>query len=200
MFVHIMSLVYVLVVVAVSFIAWTVMISKSGLPKWWVVAPAIPVVTTAVTVLIKWSQTSTFLNGGAFSFSRYGVMGWVDVVGLTLGWLLFLVFAFTPWPGAGGGRSSLSAVASKSHVPTGAGGAAPIPLARFAPKSGAPAGAPGGAVDTRRRLYCPWCGDHIPGNRALGHDCGSKDRPEVICRFCGQAFPEGTNTCPTCDA
>lgn len=205
MFVHILALVYVMVVLGVSFIAWAAIVTKSGLAKWWLVAPALPVVTTVVTVLIKWSQTSTFLNGGSFSFSRYGEMAWVDVLGLTLGWLGLLVFAFMPWPGTGGARSSGAVTVSKSHVPAGAGsGVAPMPLARFAPKGGAASAVapttPGGGIDTRRRLYCPWCGEHIPGNRALGHDCGPKDRPEVICRFCGQAFPEGANTCPTCDA
>ena len=200
MFVHIMSLVYVLAVVAVTFVAWTAMISKSGLAKWWVLAPALPVATTAVTLLIKWSQTSAFLNGGAFSFSRYGFMGWVDVIGLSAGLVLFLAFAFVPWPGVGGTRTPRASAPASRAGAVGDRGAAPMHLARFAPKGGGPVAAPGAPVDTRRRLYCPWCGEHIPGNRALGHDCGPKDRPEVICRFCGQAFPEGTTSCPRCDA
>jgi len=35
---------------------------------------------------------------------------------------------------------------------------------------------------------CAWCGEALPGNRALFHDCGPKDRPEVFCKKCGNAL------------
>ena len=180
------------------------MISKSGYVKTWIFAPLVPVVTTIVTLALKWHDTSSFLKGHSFNFAHYGVMRWVDVAGFTVGWVLFLIFAFSPWPGLGSGPGIVASARgratspSASRVPTPGPGLSSLP--RFQAAAPTASGGASGGVDTRRRIYCPWCGDHIPGNRALGHDCGSKDRPEIICRFCGNAFPEGTTLCPTCDA
>jgi len=99
-----------------------------------------------------------------------------SIIAYVVSWVFFPIFAFRRWPSLEGAV---------------AGGPRPTVVPTVASR---------GAVDTRRRIYCPWCGEHIPGNRALGHDWSPKDRPEVICRFCGQAFPEGTTLCPTCDA
>jgi hypothetical protein len=206
MFVHVFALVYVVAVLVVTFIAWSAMISKSGYVKWWVLAPLVPVVTTLVTLAIKFHQTKSFLKGGSFSFSQYGVMRWVDIIGLTVAWILFLIFAFSPWPGLGAGESFVPRARPGA---TGVGRSASMntlgtstsrPPVSGAAGTSAPSARATGGVDTRRRIYCAWCAEAIPGNRALGHDCGPKDRPEVYCRFCGKAFPEGTDLCPSCDA
>jgi hypothetical protein len=108
MLVHVFALVYVLAVLVISFVAWSAMIAKSGYVKWWVLAPLIPVVTTLVTLAIKFHDTKSFLKGGRFSFTDYGVMRWVDVAAFTVAWVLFLVFAFSPWPGVGAGQVRVS--------------------------------------------------------------------------------------------
>jgi hypothetical protein len=203
MFAHIFALVYVLAILVVSFIAWSAMISKSGYVKWWVFAPLLPVVTVVVTGFVKYHDTKSFLKGGRFTLSELGMWGWINAAAFAVAWILFLIFAFSPWPLLGGGGGVM--VSAARRQPTGAAGVRPssiVPANRpSAPRGPAAAGvSAAGGVDTRRRIYCPWCGEHIPGNRALGHDCGPKDRPEVICRYCGKPFPEGTDFCPTCDA
>jgi hypothetical protein len=75
------------------------------------------------------------------------------------------------------------------------------PIVRPAPPSAAgPGGAPAGAAPRPGAQYCAWCGESLPGNRALFHDCGPKDRPETNCRTCGTTFPAGSTQCASCAA
>jgi len=159
------------------------------------------------------TDVTAFLSTHHFIISQFGALNTVvalDMIAVVGAWVAFVVLVLTQWTGASipqapeVSAAAASAPASSPMTPAATRGVAP----RSAPARAAtptysppapPAGVPGG-VDMRRRLYCPWCGEHIPGNRALGHDCGPKDRPEVICRFCGQEFPQGTTVCPTCDA
>jgi len=162
------------------------------------------------------SDATSFLSTRHFLIAQFGALNTMvalDMVAVLAAWVAFVVLVLTKWSGAGAVRAKVT------HAPSVDAPAVPAAATRGVPPRNAPArtvtatraptpaytppappaGVPGG-VDMRRRLYCPWCGEHIPGNRALGHDCGPKDRPEVICRFCGQTFPEGTTSCPTCDA
>jgi hypothetical protein len=56
-----------------------------------------------------------------------------------------------------------------------------------------PAGNQGKALN-----HCVWCGEVLPGNRALFHNCGAKDRPAAFCRNCGDALIDGTFNCANC--
>jgi hypothetical protein len=80
--------------------------------------------------------------------------------------------------------------------------AAPVSAARPTPPSAAgpgagPSSAPGPAPQ-RGAQFCAWCGESLPGNRALFHDCGPKDRPETNCRNCGTPFSAGSTQCASC--
>jgi len=127
----------------------------------------------------------------------------VDVVAVVGSWLGYVAFALSAWPTSHGGslpqaRSKAAESVPRPTIPTPSalGSTTPAP-AYVAPI--APTISSRGAVDNRRRIYCPWCAESIPGNRALGHDCGPRDRSEVYCRFCAKAFPSSTTACATCD-
>jgi hypothetical protein len=41
--------------------------------------------------------------------------------------------------------------------------------------------APAPSARSARTKHCVWCGESLPGSRALFHYCGSKDRPVTNC-------------------
>jgi hypothetical protein len=97
-----------------------------------------------------------------------------------------------PAPPTAGGPANVV----RPAPPTAAG-----PVARPMPPSAAgPGSVPAGAAAPKRQgaQFCPWCGESLPGNRALFHDCGSRDRPETICKNCGTPFPDGSMQCASC--
>jgi len=217
-------------VVATTAVAWWSLVIKTGRSRWWWVAGAAPVATILVTYVVAALQHTpslfgvstgfhspvqvtqfaltdvfAFVMSGHFAVQIYGSLNFavaLDVLAFAVAWVSFVVVALSPWKfTATSGEPAREDVARTVSPPAARAtpmSAAPAPRGVAATTS--PPAPTRGGVDTRRRLYCPWCGEHIPGNRALGHDCGPKDRPETICRFCGQAFPAGTTTCPTCDA
>jgi hypothetical protein len=153
------------------------------------------------------------LQGGALDFGGIGtngLIGHLDELSIFLNWVLFLVFAFSRWPVSGpqyartpdGPRPPDALREGPGPTPT-----APLPSARPArvvPSSGAgpgsgPTGVPSATVAKRPAAqFCPWCAEALPGNRALFHDCGSKDRPESFCKNCGTALPDGSSVCNAC--
>lgn len=216
------------VYVVLTCLAWSNLIAKSGRSTKWLVAPMAPVVTVILTYVILFLQkaniltpfhnlrfdTAALVSGlasvivtGHISFPLHGVtsiMLIVDMVAIAGSWLGFVAFATSAWPTSYGESSSRPRSNAAESVPR---PATPTPSATKITTPAASYVAPvaptissRGAVDNRRRIYCPWCAESIPGNRALGHDCGPRDRPEVYCRFCGKEFPGGTTVCPTCDA
>ena len=218
------------IIAAGTFLAWRALVTKSGKSGPWLAFGIAPIVTLAITYVVAafqhlpkffgsvaffrtpaaitdyiFSAVYLFLRSGHLTFSIFGVLNFMvalDMLAFLVAWAGFVVLALTEWPNAVTRSASGPSVASTPAPTTPRGvpprNAAPVRTATYNPPA-PPTGVPGG-VDMRRRLYCPWCGEHIPGNRALGHDCGPKDRPEVMCRFCGQAFLEGTTSCATCDA
>ena len=204
MFAHVFYLVFELGIAAITLIAVGTVITKAGYSANWILVPLSPVIVNIGTLIYLYLAVRSSALHGLFPTGGLRVVVDLFIIDLLLivaVWIFFLIFAFRPWP-ALEGRAIIGAQ-TDTQPPVASRG---IPKPGTAPPSSswspsvAPTVATRGAVDTRRRLYCPWCAEHIPGNRALGHDCGAKDRPEVICRFCGKAFPEGTTTCPTCDA
>jgi hypothetical protein len=191
-------------VAAITLIAMGTIIAKAGYSAKWILVPLSPVILVIAMYVDLNIFVKDSLQNGFFAVSDLKsavILFYLSIIAYVVAWVFFLIFAFRPWPSlegaaAGGPRPTVvPAVAGRAGAP-GAGQTRTTTWSALA----APTVASRGAVDTRRRIYCAWCGERIPGNRALGHDCGPKDRPEVICRFCGQAFPEGTTLCPTCDA
>jgi hypothetical protein len=163
---------------------------------------------------------------GFTGFSQVSVPWTLDEISIVLNWLFFLVIAFSgsqiserfvggfiPSRPAPPGPMNVGAPAStlppppdpvtpvRPMPPTAAG---PVNAVRPTPPSpagpgGGPVGVPEAAAPKRPSAqFCAWCGESLPGNRALFHDCGPKDRPETNCRSCGTAFPAGSTLCATC--
>ncbi len=222
------AIVLAVVYIALTSLAWSNLISKSGRSWNWLAVPLAPIVTIILTYVVMYFQKTNILDPfhnlrfdtaslagllanliatGHLSFSSYGQissMFIIDLAAIVGSWVGFVAFAMTSWPATQGGLISRT----RANV------ADVVPRPSAAPPSSVIGGSPAasyvapvaptissrGAVDNRRRIYCAWCAESIPGNRALGHDCGPRDRPEVYCRYCGKVFPGGSTVCPTCDA
>jgi hypothetical protein len=204
MFTHVVYLLFEFGVAIITLIAVGTIITKAGYSSAWILVPLTPVIVNVGTLIYVSIVVRRSALRGFFPTGGLGIvldLFVLDFFLMAVVWIFFLVFAFRPWPALEGAtRQSASGPTSPGTTPRpmSSRGASSSTATWSAPV--APTVATRGAVDTRRRVYCPWCGEHIPGNRALGHDCGPKDRPEVVCRFCGQAFAPGSTTCADCDA
>lgn len=165
---------------------------------------------------------TVFISG----LSGDGIVWSLDALSIFVTWVFFLVFAFTRWPvtitaesasrgptnspPSGGapqygrnvpGPRRPSGVVPPSSVtsrPSGADTQSSAPedgASQAMPSAGAASSASTGPV---RVKHCAWCGDSLPGSRALFHDCGSKDRPVSHCTTCGMQLPGEGSTCPSC--
>jgi hypothetical protein len=158
------------------------------------------------------------------NLSAVGTVWDIDKFTIFANWIFFLIFAFSRWPGALGadparGGSALPPAPGVSpqygrSVPgplRPSGGASPSPSATTpggsstgdAPSDVAPnvptarpATAP--SVGSVRTKHCAWCGESLPGSRALFHDCGPKDRPVSNCVTCGASLPADGAACLAC--
>lgn len=190
-------------------------INQSGFSTYWLVLPLAPLVLTILCYVIFWRDLHAIAFGGGFGFgdvSSVSLYWHLDEISIVLNWIMFLVFAFSQWP-ATGRQSRVADSPSAAPAPSSRGPATgstppsePVRAARVMPSSGAgpgsgPVAASSAASPNKPNAkFCPWCGESLPGNRALFHDCGPKDRPETVCRSCGKAFPAGTSQCDTCAA
>jgi hypothetical protein len=204
MFTHVFYLIFELGVAVITLIAVGTIITKAGYSSGWILVPLAPVIVNIGTLIYVSSAVRSSALHGVFPTGGMRTvldLFLIDLLLLAGVWIFFLIFAFRPWPAleaqASQGRSNYSPSAVNPRGVPQPGVGSPSSLGRTPVR---PTVSASGAPDTRRRIYCPWCGEHIPGNRALGHDCGPRDRPEVICRYCGQAFAEGTMICSRCDA
>jgi hypothetical protein len=165
---------------------------------------------------------TTFISG----LSSVGVVWGLDMLTIFANWILFLIFAFSRWPfaadsGRGGaapsptpegsqqyGRNSRGAPQPPSGSPSPTtwathGGSHSLPggitdaVTRDATTASAVAATSAGSVRTK---HCAWCGESLPGSRALFHDCGAKDRPVTNCVACGAALPSDGAACSACAA
>ena len=212
---NVLALVFSAAFVGFNLFAVAQIVMKSGYPRWWIALPIAPAVLTYGYLLVEIVTSFHSISSGKFFHINPLTAGSLteklltalDIVLIIATYVFFLVFAFGRWPVLGGARvpevvtSSAPAPVAKAAART-PGVPRPAMTTLGASRTPAPA-APvmaGGGVDTRKRVFCGWCAERIPGNRALGHDCGPKDRPETICRFCGQELPEPGGACPTCDA
>lgn len=197
---------------------WATMriIAQAGYSPLWILLPLAPLVLTTLCYIIFWVDIHEVFFGGGFGVgfgidSHVSLIWHLDELSIFLCWLFFIVFAFARWPVSGerhpreaGGpppsRADRSRPASPSPAP-----ADPVGVARFGTtpsirSAAGPAVAPSAPAVRKNAQYCAWCGEALPGNRALFHDCGSKDGPETFCKFCGTAFAVGTTQCNSCGA
>ena len=154
-----------------------------------------------------------------------GVVWTIDKFTILANWILFLIVAFAPWPAGLTGASlrrtsvlppppppsSASQPGRSGPTPFRGPGGSPTPTAASTPGGaasianedpdlGAPAAsaAPTTSSGSVRIKHCVWCGESLPGSRALFHDCGSKDRPATNCAVCGAALPSEGAACLAC--
>ena len=203
--------------VVLWFVATARIIAQAGYSRAWILLPLSTPVLTVVCYFILWHDLNAIVFGGSFGFvgiDAVGVFWHLDQLSVLLNIGFYIAFAFSRWPGSGTRRNR----DEDGPVPTQLGRAAAGPssspavapdaprAARVMPSSGASPGS-GPAVASRTPVakrqgaqFCPWCGEATPGNRALFHDCGPKDRPETHCKSCGTALPAGSSECAACGA
>jgi hypothetical protein len=202
-----------LCIAGVNYFATAKVITKAGYSGWWILIPLLPVFLMIATFAVFDLEVHPLVSSGftvfpSFTGIRYMLV--IDIIGGLFTWIMFLVFAFSAWPVAGSSHTFRPLVASgeTTGATFGPSGGAPAQVGSgprtSSPRPGATPIAPQSpgprsAVQAGRKIvFCAWCGESIPGNRALGHDCGPKDRSEVFCRYCGTAFTPGSTTCAIC--
>jgi len=149
----------------------------------------------------------------------------IDWVTLAGAWLFFLFFAFSRWPIDTSELASRRAGPSLRVIEADRGGDVPIqsdssphvpshhPVPRgpgfgaltFIPGPGSPTQKSATTVaerTTNRELatFCARCGESIPGNRAIGHQCPNVGKPNIFCRYCGGPNSAESRACPKCGA
>jgi hypothetical protein len=208
-----------LILIALLFLNyWATMriITQAGYSAVWIVLPIAPLVLTIICYVIFWNDIHEIFFGSSFGFggiNNVSIFWHLDEIGIFLNWLFYIVFAFSRWPvsgtrhspdvdvpqpppSLGANLSSAAGPASPSPLP----GARVMPASRGGPVAGPANVASAPASKPPSAQFCAWCGEALPGNRALFHDCGPKDRPETFCKNCGVAFPAGTSQCNSCVA
>jgi hypothetical protein len=214
------ALLVVLGLTALNYWATLRIITQAGFSPKWILLPLAPLVLTIICEIIFLHDVRESLLGGSLGYANLhtvGALWYVDLLLIFLNWVFYLVFAFTTWPNVGtsysrepSGPPPTAPRTSPGPSPSPVTGPGAAPAARAVPASAASPGAgpaaPAGptgvsSVPVAKRpsaQACAWCGEALPGNRALFHDCGPKDRPETHCKDCGTAFPAGTTTCVSC--
>jgi hypothetical protein len=213
------GLIALLIILGLLFLNyWATMriITQAGYSARWIALPLAPLVFTIICYIIFWNDVRGIFFGGGFGlgFGNINNIKWfwrLDELSIFLNWLFYIIFAFSRWPVSGTWRSHEPEgprVPSplRANLGSAAGPVAPpasAPVARAMPVS--PGGPSVGAARTPAATRpsaqcCAWCGESLPGNRALFHDCGPKDRPETHCKNCGTAFAAGTTQCNSCGA
>jgi hypothetical protein len=205
-------------VAALTYVAMSRIIAQAGYSSLWILLPLAPLVLTIICFVILWHELNGIVFGGPNGFYDIEVVGlfWhVDEIAILLNWVFFIVFAFSRWPGSTPRREpesdasrAIQAVRPGPRSPASGPPAPPEPgiPSRVASSSAAGPGEGPAEVSSTPAAkrpgskFCAWCGEALPGNRALFHDCGPKDRPETICTSCGTAFDAGSSACRTCGA
>jgi hypothetical protein len=205
-----------------NYIAIATIVSKAGYAWVWVIVPLTPFALFVACIADLYRELHTLAVGGSYGFlglSSIGVLWHAFLISLAVNWLMFFVFAFSRWPTVAP-RTPKSEKKSKAQL-------AAAPSQGFSPADMSsrtskrfPSGGPGfttnapaetsgdtAAVATAAPVVatsspvkrCVWCGEALPGSRALFHDCGPTDRPAVYCATCGNALA-ASGQCPTCGA
>jgi hypothetical protein len=222
-----MALIIVLCLVLITFVAITLVIVKAGFSRAWIFVPLTPLACWVATIVVIRIQLHAFVSTGlvtSFYPGTIGTMFELDWATLGIAWIFFLVFAFSSWPmapaqvssersptkgqrpqpvhgGSGGGsagpRNAPGQSGSRYPMPRGPGFGTLGFVAGPATATHESAMTPGRS--DQLATFCSRCGDSIPGNRALAHNCPKSGEPATHCRYCGKSYPEGAEECPSCN-
>jgi predicted RNA-binding Zn-ribbon protein involved in translation (DUF1610 family) len=157
--------------------------------------------------------------------TKIAAMFTIDWVTLADAWLFLLFFAFARWPIEASDHSLRRSGPSRNVTKADREGDLPIqsvaspqaPSHRPPPRGpgfGALAFVPGPGTPVQKNAttiaerqanrqlatFCARCGDSIPGNRAIGHECPNAGEPMAFCRYCGKPNAEDLHTCSSCGA
>jgi hypothetical protein len=211
-------------VLVLFYVAISRIISKAGYPWVWLIVPLVPLGLLVASVVVLYRDHNTLVFGGFYGIrgiETVGILWKASLISLLANLVMFLVFAFSRWPTVTPRVKKVS-----SLVPTAARGFSPdevgvtsskrfgkggpgfatnaveAPAPSEAPTPAAPvatvapvASSSSGTVVVKR---CVWCGEALPGSRALFHDCGPTDRPPAYCAKCGTALAQNSTVCATC--
>ena len=202
-------------VTALTYWALLRIITGAGYSNVWMALPISTMFFTWMCYIIFWSDIHGIYFGNGFDFGFSGInqvsVFWtLDEISIVLNWLFLLVIAFSGSQISerfSGGSSSrpappmqMSDDGPASPLPPQPGPVTPV--RPMPPSAAGPGGGTGGTAAAAPKRpgtqFCPWCGESLPGNRALFHDCGPKDRLETNCKNCGTPFPAGTTQCTSC--
>jgi hypothetical protein len=215
-------------VLVLNYAAVATIISKAGYPWVWVILPLTPFALFVACIADLYRDLHTLAFGGSYGFlgvSTIGILWKAFLISLAVNWIMFFVFAFSRWPTgvsktpgvARAPKSSKAQVAdpvsqgfspadmasrSSKRFPSGGPGfktnAPPTPSGS-ADVAAVATAAPTPATGTVPIKRCVWCGESLPGSRALFHECGPTDRPPAYCAQCGNGLA-ASGQCATCDA
>jgi hypothetical protein len=191
------------------------------------VVPLAPVIAWITTLVIAKIQLHTFViiwELAPFYPHIISILLDIDKIMIFGSWLFLLLFAFTKWP-LSTRRAPETRSATKAHVtrPVQGDASAPseatphsalrYPLSKgpgfgilgFVTGPGTVAtqetGGPGAHPRTNQlATFCARCGESVPGNRMLAHNCPNEGQPSLFCRYHGAALSEGSSNCPSCVA
>lgn len=191
-------------------------------------APLVTWIATLVMAKIQLHTFVVFWELAPFYPHSISILLDVDKITILASWLFLLLFAFSSWPGRSvAATTEVPAAKSRGQRPvrgiandgaSTATASTPHPASRYPLPHGPGFGTigfvagPGAAmhedsssVATKPRgnqlaTFCARCGDSVPGNRALAHNCPNAGHPASFCRYCGKSIPEGSTFCPACDA
>jgi hypothetical protein len=212
-------------VLVINYAAVARVINQAGYSPMYMIIPLAPFGFLIASVVQLYRDIHGLDFGGRYGFlgiNDIGILWKLFWISLLVNWVLFLVFAFTRWPagttrapraprasrrskaqpeGRGFSPADVAAAPSKRFGSRGPGFATNITETSTPPSSAPAPVAPAPAVNAGAAALkrCVWCGDALPGSRALFHDCGPTDRPPAFCAKCGSALGEGSTTCANCD-
>jgi hypothetical protein len=198
-------------VLVLVYVAIATIISKAGYPWVWVILPLTPFALFVACIVDLYLGVSSI-----------GILWNAFLISVAVNCVMFFVFAFSRWPTVAP-RTPRDSRSSKAQAATPTSqGFSPTDMASRSSKrfpSGGPAfatntgtepsspadstavasAAPAPAASSAAIKRCVWCGDSLPGSRALFHDCGPTDRPPAYCAKCGNALA-ASGQCLVCDA
>ncbi len=213
-------LVIFVALVALNFWATTRIIAQAGYSSWWILLPLTPVVLTIIMfVTLSHDIHSLFFGGTTWivGLNGVGVIWNLDRASLFT-WVFFVVFAFSRWPVTQAADSAPRSAAPPPGVgpshhrpygqrPSGGVSSRDVSVSDVAPQPNAADGdigpvvvAPPPRPVSASVKHCVWCGESLPGSRALFHDCGPRDRPATHCATCGSGLVGQSGACLTCSA
>jgi len=214
-------------ILVINYLAVARIINQAGYSPRYMVIPLAPFGFLIACVVVLYRDLHGLEFGGRYLFlgiNNIGILWELFWISLLVNWAIFLVFAFTRWP-AGTPASPRARRSRRSQAEPELRGFSPAEVAAARPSKRFGAGGPGYATNasagptmlgdvpevtaaapfsaaSARALtvkHCVWCGEALPGSRALFHDCGPTDRDPDFCAKCGSTLDAGSASCLSCD-